>query len=48
MRFFLGLVVPPIVALPVVFVFLPTAVGALLWQSLSIAWLLFWFKRGTR
>lgn len=46
MRFFMRLVIPPLIALPVVFFFFPTAVGALIWQLLSTAWLLLCMKQG--
>ena len=44
MKFFMKLAVPPFVGLPIVFMLMPTAIGALLWQVLSSAWLLFCFK----
>jgi hypothetical protein len=35
----------PLALLPVIFILMPTAVGALIWQVLSSAWLLFWFNK---
>ena len=35
----------PLVSLPIIFILIPTALGALIWQILSSAWLLFWFNK---
>ena len=45
MKFFMKLVLPPLVALPVIFLLFPTAIGALIWQLLSTAWLLICMKQ---
>ena len=45
MWFFFLLIVPPFVALPFVFLLMPTAWGALLWQVVSTGWILFCYKK---
>ena len=39
------MLVPPFVALPFVFLLMPTAWGALLWQVVSTGWILFCYKK---
>lgn len=45
MKYFLKLAAPPLVVLPIIFILMPTALGALLWQVTSTVWLLFCIKR---
>lgn len=45
MWFVFMMLAPPFVALPFVFLLMPTAWGAVLWQVVSMGWILFCFKK---
>jgi hypothetical protein len=39
------ILIVPLLLLPVIFLWIPNAIGAFIWQTLSVAWMLYWFKK---